>query len=210
MRWIPWVVGGAVGLGLGLIGWAARATARPREAVYVRRRVIHGPGGFRYRLTDEDLLWLGRALVGEAGTNNPIGWAAIAWAMVQYHALVIGRRGRRPAFSSFTTMLREYCQPINPKWQSMDASGCRRRPEHCTRAHLQRRARIRSMQWGELPAGARETIARLVSGDLPNPVPGLVDWAATDWQSRSRVPLVDIRGNMFGVGRDRRLYQDVA
>jgi len=47
----------------------------------------------------------------------------------------------------------------------------------------------------------------LGAGALTNPVPGMTDWAASSWQTRSQVRLINIRGNNFGVGLHRRLYQ---
>jgi len=226
-----WIVGAGIGVSLVGFGFLAKAASRsrargaagqglwglgsptgsggstPSSSVYVRNRVIYGPGGFRYALTQDDLLWLGSALVGEAGTDNLTAWAAVAWATVQYHAIVLGSNGQRPVFSSFTSLLRAYCQPINPKWESASTSSCHQHPERCTEALIQRRAQIRSLAWERLPEGVRQTISSLGAGALTNPVPGMTDWAAFSWQARSQVRLINIRGNKFGVGLHRRLYR---
>lgn len=171
--------------------------------------IIHGPGGFRYRLTTADLLWLARAVWGEAGTNQA-GGAAVAWAVIQYHALVVGPGGRRPAFSTLTALLRAYCQPINPKWASADTKECQRNPQHCTERHLQRRAQITNAVWNSIPEAPRNVVQQLLLGTLPNPVPGLVDWKAATQTGRSawsKVPTVVVGGNEFGVNDWRTLYR---
>lgn len=208
-----WLIGATVGLGLVALGAVARAATRRSETesgagrVTVRGHTIYGPGNFVYRLTDDDLLWLARAIWGESGADNETGGAAVAWAMVQYHALVIGRTGGRPAFSTFASLLRAYCQPINPKWASLNASGCREHPDRCTETLLRRRAMITSAAWGSIPETPKRVVERLIAGSLSNPVPGLTDWAAYEWQRGSQVPLVNVRGNRFGVGSSRRLYR---
>lgn len=172
--------------------------------VVVRDRTIYGPDRFRYALSDDDMLWLARAVWGEAGGDTE-GGKAVAWAMVQYHALVLGPGGRRPAFPTFTALLRAYCQPINPRWASHDAAGCRQNPERCTERHLARRRQVTNATWAEIPAGVQHIVEALADGALENPVPGMTDWAAYEWSRRSKVPLVTIGGNRFGVGRNRRL-----
>lgn len=206
MRWI-------IGIGAGLAATTLALVARAaftggRGEVYVRGRVLYGPGGFTYRLTDSDLLWLARAVWGEAGTDKRNG-AAVIWAMAQYHALVLGSGGRRPKFSTLKNLLRAYCQPINPKWASRGASGCQRKPEHCTNRHLQRRRRITTASWDQIPSDVRDLVTKFAAGDLDNPVPGMTDWAAYDWSSRAKNGrLVNIGGNKFGVGVNRRLYTE--
>jgi hypothetical protein len=206
MAWI-------IGLGAGLVATtlallAQAAFSGPKRGVFVRGRKIHGPGGFTYRIADSDLLWLARAVWGEAGTNERSG-AAVIWSMAQYHALVLGRSGRRPKFSSLKNLLRAYCQPINPKWASRGASGCQRRPDHCTERHLRRRRRITTASWEQIPPQVRDLVTRFADGNLGNPVPGMTDWAAYDWSHRAKGGrLVDIGGNLFGVGKDRRMYQE--
>jgi hypothetical protein len=210
----PWIIGTTAALGATVLALLARTAFRRRQRsnVFIQNGVIHGPGGFRYRLTDQDLLWLARAIWGEADTHRENG-AGVAWAMAQYYATVLNRRGGRPAFSTFTALLRAYCQPINPKWASRDASGCRRRPDHCTERHLAKRRRVTGASWSEIPSQVRQLVREFAAGQLPNPVPRMTDWAAHDWSSRSKVPLIFIRtrglrGNHFGIGKNRRLYRE--
>ncbi len=179
--------------------------SRPSE-VYVRNRVLYGPGGFRYLLTEDDLLWLARATWGEAATSVQ-GGAAVIWAMAQYHALIMGSGGRRPAFGTFAAMLRSYCQPINPIWASMEGSGCQRQPNRCTESHLARRRQITTASWESIPATVRQLVLDFARGQLPNPVPGAVDWNNLNWGDRSQIPVINVAGNYFGVGANRRMYQ---
>lgn len=211
----PWVrvAGGVAGLGLLLFGTAAVAAARrggggrARGAeVFVRDRVLYGPGGFQYRLTDEDLLWLGRSVTREAG-GNPEGTAAVIWAIVQYHALVLGPGGQRPKFSTLTAMIRAYSVPVIPGAAQAGSAWCQAHPRLCTEGLLQARQRIQRTPWSGLPEVVRDAVTRFAQGELPNPVPGAVDWDAAFTQDRSQTPLVHVAGNNFGVGRNRRLYR---
>ena len=205
---MKWLIGIAVTAAVTTLGVLALGGSRltRRSSVYVQNRTLYGPGGFQYRLTDNDLLWLARAVWGEAG-ERPRGGAAVIWAMAQYHALVLGSGGSRPKFGSLTALLRAYCQPINPRWASTSASGCQDRPSACSAHLLERRARITNVGWGDIPSSVRGLVTQFSQGTLSNPVPGMTDWAAADWSSRSQVRLINISGNRFGVGRDRRLWQ---
>ena len=206
---MKFIIGAIAGLGTILATGVAIAATRGRRArsrVTVTNRVLYGPGGFSYQLTNDDLLWLARAVWGEADVNTR-GGAAVIWAMAQYHALVIGAGNRRPAFSTLLGLLRAYCQPINPRWASPEAAGCVSRPAACTQRHLDRRARITNASWEQIPRSVRDLVVRFAAGQLDNPVPGAVDWADEDWSSRSSIPLINIEGNYFGVGRVRRLYE---
>lgn len=201
---MKWLFGLVAALGITGIAAATYAATRslPRSSVYIRNRTIYGPGGFQYYLTDDDLLWLARAVWGESGEHERDG-AAVAWAMAQNHALLVGRS--RPRFSTFGALLRAYCQPINPRFATPTSSGCIERPSHCTERLLARRRMITNAPWSRIPQSVRDLVASFSRGTLENPVPGMTDWAAMNWQSRSQVPLIRIR-NYFGVGRDRRIY----
>jgi hypothetical protein len=122
--------------------------------------------------------------------------------MIQYHAMVLGSGGRRPAFPTFARLLRAYCQPINPAWASHDTEKCQANPEQCTERHLARRRQITNATWAEIPVSVQRIVESLANGTLENPVPGMVDWAAG---RRWRGARVNIGGNWFGVGRNRRL-----
>lgn len=168
---IPWLIA-AIAAGLGVL------VLQPKR----------GPMG----LTQDDLLWLGRALVGETGASSERAMAAVSWAMYQRWQQLGRNRGR-----SFTWMLQAYCQPINPKWASLAAEGCRAHPEMCTVAHLSRRARITGLPWNNLPLAVRSFVERFGRGVVANPVPGMIDFAAFNFQGEQTV----IDGNHFGTRR---------
>lgn len=226
-RWLPWAMGAAGAGALGLLIMAIRSgsrgkgigdgkahyangpgapamttgavTPRPttRGRVYVENRTLYGPVGDPTPLTDEDMLWLGRAIVGETGGRNEEWGAAVAWALAQNLKLV---RRARP-ITTFTGVTRAYCQPINPKWLDINAEGCRRAPHMCTERHLARRHRYVRMSWDDLPPETQRVVQQFQAGTLPNPVSGAVDWHANHFPGAT----VEIGGNWFGVGRGRRL-----
>lgn len=209
MKWLIGIGAGLITTALGFAAWASFGGTQ-RGPVSVRNRTLYGPGGLTYRLTDTDVLWLARAVWGEAGTRDTRNMAGVMWAMAQYHMTVIGRRSnQRPAFSSFTALLRAYCQPINPKWATLSSSGCRARPSHCGAAQIRRRAQITNASWEAIPLSVRDKVMSFIAGGVDNPVPGMVDWAAgASWQARSKVPLINIGGNMFGIGLTRRIFTE--
>jgi len=138
-------------------------------------------------LTQEDLLWLARALMGETEGSSDRAMAAVAWAMFQ-------RWQQKSRGKTFTQLLRAYCQPINPEYATLAGRGCRAHPEMCTVAHLERRRRISTMTWEQLPNVVRDLVERFGRGEVPNPVPGMVDFAAFSFPGERVV----IDGNHFG------------
>lgn len=141
--------------------------------------------GFRYQLTDNDLLWAGRMVYGESQAEG----AEVLWTMTSRFAKIRG--------SSFADFIRTYSQPINPKWYgdgvccAQGATGCPARPsrsfygeENCSERVLARRARISSTPWDALPAGVRATVMNWATALQSNPVPRAVDFAAPDLVAR--------------------------
>jgi hypothetical protein len=188
----------------------ARGGDGARGPVQISRGRMTGPLG-QYQLTRADVLWLGRAVAGEV-SDDPEDWAnpetmrggaAVLWALAQNLLTVRRRSGLLPPFNpgDMTRIARLYCQPINPKYESLTSSGCVQFPHRCTPRRLARRRRFRTMQWSQLPAGIRQLVTRWAAGQVPNPVPGLVDWAEPRWSGAQ----VEIAGNWFGVARNRRI-----
>jgi hypothetical protein len=171
-----------------------------RSPVTIQNRVMRGPTGATYTLTDDDLLWLGRAIYGEAGTRQR-GGAAVAWAMAQNYMMTGPGGGPRfAALPTFTALLRAYCQPINPAWMDPNGPKCQRNPAACTERHLARRRSISGMSWESLPQSVRNIVQAFAEGTLPNEVPGLTDWATPRWAADN----VEIDGNFFGAKQRRR------
>jgi hypothetical protein len=222
MSWFKWSSWAGVGA-VTLIALGARYLAKkakplaPRGRVWVENSVLHGPGDKTYRLTDSDMLWLGRAMVGEVGERASLwdnaetrrGGAAVIWALAQNFMLIIGSGGKRPRFDTFTQVVRAYCQPVNPAWARggrfvvaphprLSEASWRRA---ITEDKLNRRERISSMSWNSLPVKVRELIDSFRAGTLENPIPGMVDWAAGNWTGGQ----VRIAGNLFGSRPGKRL-----
>lgn len=203
MKWFVGILSAAT---VTAVAFAVRAAIRrlsipgPGSRVFVDRGVLYGPGGVMTPITRTDLLWLGRAIVGETGGRSRVAGAAVTWALAQNLMLVIGTAGR-PRFSSFTAIVRAYCQPVNPAWATPGAGKCLQRPSACTESHIARRRRISSMTWSSLPAETVRVIEDFAAGGLENPVPGATDWAAYEYPGGT----MNIEGNWFGVSRSRRL-----
>jgi hypothetical protein len=179
---------------------AGSGTPTGQSLVTIRNRVMTGPTGATYTLTDDDLLWLGRAIKGEAD-ESVRGGTAVAWAMAQnYMTTGPGGGPRFAALPTFTRLLRAYCQPINPAWMDPNGAKCRARPQACTIQHLNRRRSISSMSWDSLSASIRDIVTRFAAGTLPNPIPDLTDWATPRWGADN----VEIDGNFFGRKQPRR------
>jgi len=164
---------------------------------------IVGKNGFRYRLTDADVLWAGRMADGEGDDDA----AKVLWSMTQRLVLVRG--------SSFTRLIQAYSQPINPIWQRdgvccrQGATGCPARPsesyygtDYCSESRLRRRDAMFRKPWDELPAGVRRVVSDWATARLPDPVPRAVDFAAAALVQRKMASNSDIRvvsrgGNWF-------------
>ena len=173
----------------------------PPSPVYVSGGAIVGPRNLVYHLTPDDLLWLGRAIVGEAGDGaSRRASAAVAWALAQNFALVPSSLGGTPRFSTFAALVRAYCQPVNPSWAVAGEGKCLEIPAACTPAHIARRARVTARSWDQLGA-VRGYVQDFAAGRLENPVPGMVDWLAGPWAGGQ----VNVEGNVFGVREGRRL-----
>lgn len=170
---------------------------QPQQSpVTISNRVMRGPTGASYTLTDDDLLWLARAVKSEAGTHAE-GGAAVCWALAQNY-MMLG--ANPPRLATFTALIRAYCQPLNPIWMSLDGAGCRHSPGKCTPADLQRRQAHASRPWTSIEASIRDTVTRFAAGTLPNPIPNLTDWHADRYANAVR----EIGGNWFGYRSGRR------
>jgi len=122
--------------------------------------------GRTYQLTQEDLLWLGRAAQFEGG-DNP---SATLWAYAQRWALLNWR-------GSLASLVRAHSQPLNPRWASLDAPGCVEHPTRCKPAALARRRRARTTSFADLRQSIRGLVLKWASAEVPNPVPRAVDFA---------------------------------
>ena len=167
----------------------------------IRQGVMSFPGSDPYMITQEDSLWLVRAIWGEVNRSND-GWersdiqrgsAAVLWALANNYMTVGQKRRLYPTFGNF---IQAYCQPINPIWSSAGASGCQRNPGACTADRLAFRQALRSKPWAQFPPGAQALVTAFVAGSLQNPIGRRTDWAAAS-EGRRTADAVNIADNIF-------------
>jgi hypothetical protein len=153
---------------------------------------IVGKNGFRYRLTDADVLWAGRMVEGEGLPDA----AMVLWSMTQRFTMLKWR-------SSFTRFIQAYSQPINPIWgrrgSKCVAGGAYHGKPDCSESKLARRDRIATASWDQLSEIARRETLKWATADLSNPIPRATDFAAAslvrrklDPRSRSYDPNIEL------------------
>jgi len=156
-------------------------------------------------MTDEALLWLGRAYIGEHGWRNFVHFPAFAWCMINRFMLHPGNHH----WADFIYMLRRFSQPINPRWmRGGDLARKYRKSKMCSPAKLDRRERMVSLTWEELPARLRSQLVALREGRIAPP-PGIVprknkisNFAETSKRMKKRYPHgMDLGGNWYFQGR---------
>lgn len=133
---------------------------------------IHGPKGTTYELTAADVLWAARMLVGE-GERSSEGMRACVSSMVRRLVVVGEREGRAPLWRTLTDLIvgvegrtPGYSQPIAWQWRDQGSD-----------ARRARRARIRSLRWGDIPPKARTIAEAVCSGRLKLNAPAAVHFA---------------------------------
>lgn len=165
--------------------------------VKIVRGHVSGPNGFSYTLTNNDKLWLGRAISGEVDYRSQPGMSAVAWALVQNFVLV--RRSQR--FATFVDLLRAYAQPLSAAWADPNSSKCQNNPQLCTTRLIERRLAIQSTPWDRLPIEIRLFVEDFMAGLVQNPIPEMVDYAAFTFDGQQTT----IAGNNFGTQPWRNL-----
>jgi hypothetical protein len=202
------------GLGaLALIGFALYKMVRTIlsnvvAGASIRQGVMSFPGSTQYLITQDDALWLIRAIWGEVNRSNERwetsavqrGAAAVLWALANNY-MTVGRK--RELYPTFGQYIQAYCQPINPIWSSAGASGCQRNPGACTADRLAFRQALRSKPWAQFPPGAQALVTAFVAGTLSNPIGRRTDWAAAG-EGRTTIDAVNIAGNVFITDPDAR------
>ncbi len=153
-----------------------------------------------YQLTSEDVLWLARAFVGEAGEDCTRKEAsALFWCWMDRFMLVNGRWLTEGW--SFAALLRAHSQPINPLWADANTSLCLAHPEACTSEKLARRAYIRSLSVSKLQSlGAYQRALEAQEGTLERAVGSATyDFAACSLTAKQGRPCpgISIGGNCF-------------
>lgn len=162
-------------------------------------------------LTDEDLLWAGRAAAREASSG--LGWTAVLWSWAQRAAWLGDRgngvpcRGQPTLAFTFTNVVRCHSQPVNPYWVNRGTAAQIR-----IRSYLQSAA----ASWASLESGAgpmeakpglKDHVYQWASGVLPNPVPRFADFSAPGMSDvPSGAPVIG--GNAFFTEPETRSWPD--
>lgn len=167
------------------------------------------PGG-QYQITDEDVLWAGRAASYE-GDGIAVLWAWTSrWASWGHSR-----------FETLGGMIRGHSQPVNPKWIE-GGQCCPEAREDCTspcfvsdanptgvsrycpcrRVALDRRARAVSMPWEAIAGSLRTAVLDWATARATNPVPRATDFAAKpclspERQERRGIQLIYTLRNCF-------------
>ena len=194
--WRVWVGGGGVLMLLALGTRRVVSAVSAGSGTTIDRAGVARGYERVYQITPTDLLWLGRACIGEVNESasawesnaTRVAGAAILWALLQGFL----SRGYRN-YGSLTAFARAYCQPINPRWAA-GGDLCLENQDACTAAQIARRARIAGTSWEALPQRVRWLVEAWGRGEVPNPVPGLTDWRAGSWAGAAS----NIGGNWFG------------
>jgi hypothetical protein len=127
-----------------------------------------------YRITGDDRLWAARAAHFEGG-HDP---ADTLWTWTQRFALP----ARRRIHGTLSGLIKAHSQPVNPIWRR-DGSKCRPGGSHhnhdyCAERRLVNRDRAATMSFSETRPEVQQKVNAWANGQLPNPVPRSVDFAA--------------------------------
>lgn len=142
---------------------------------------IQSASGVDYRLTPTDALWVQRAAVFESARedSNP---AAVLWTLAQ--RFVLQKQRGNTKYSTFAAMLRDFSQPLNPKWRAgglyCKAGGAYHGTPSCSADKLARRQLAQTATVAELAERAPATLAianQWLMGRVANPVPRATDFA---------------------------------
>lgn len=170
-------------------GAVARVTGLLRPS-HAGLGVIHmpqsGPRGsgpaLNYQITDTDALWAARMIIGEGHDDT----LEVLETMMNRFGFLYGTAGQR---DTFTKLLQDYSQPINPRWLAGGVfcrpGGKGRGRDACAPHRLNRRVRMQSASLDDLRGmGSRERAAvdlamRWLKGEVQsNKVIGAVHFAA--------------------------------
>ena len=182
-----WWLGVAVGVAavVGVALDACGATAQPRDPVVGVLSWGDGVEPRRVAITETDLLWAARMLLGSqqggAVAGGNVATDARLWAAAQRHALQCDRdlRAGRPCrWRRFSDSFRAYSTAIAPQWSSRGwcaVGGLHAGTAMCSPARLRRRAWVVSRTWRDIATCCRDLRGYLrawARGERANPVPG--------------------------------------
>ncbi len=172
---------------------------------------------FRYPFTAEDMLWLARFVIGEAGGRDDPGSRAVIWTMFNRYALFT-----HAVYPTFSRFIRAYSTPLQAVLNSGGAAARHyKSPDfertggnytgkyaHVPRGQLRRFLKLQALPWSSLPASARALAERAIRGQLPNPIGNaseFEDTAVYFRQAHGRLPTMDEwRAYNAKVGRSKK------
>lgn len=125
-----------------------------------------------YTLTDDDILWLARGFVGEAGeaagacSREEARW--LFWTWMNRFLLMPNAAWSKGKFSD---LIRAHSQALSPLWDEPSDPKCLQYPDRCGPAEIARRARIRSKTKAQLEAaGVWQFAVDAQDGSLSRPM----------------------------------------
>jgi hypothetical protein len=168
-----WVIGGAAGLGVILLGRVVQGS--PKVGA-----VLRAPGVPDYHFTEDDLLWLGRSLHCETG---PAGERAVAWAMMQRFVAFRQRDPGRWGDKSFRYLVQMFSAPVNPRWlPGGDLYEANPGTFMVLDRTIVRRRACMARRYSELRSSIRAVLDGIRRSDLSNPVAGFTNFEGKQFE----------------------------
>lgn len=157
---------------------ATKAASMQEKLMPKQLVAVYQAGSKTYSLSEEDVLWLARMVVGEGGYKvSDRKKQALLWAMLQRYMLLEGFR----SWKSLASLTRAFSQPINPIWDGVQnaADGGKQdrcapggqyhgKPE-CSADRLRRREEMTKLSWAKIPLHVQEAVRAFQRGELPYP-----------------------------------------
>jgi len=138
--------------------------------------LLRAKDGWTYQVTPRDLLVMARSIRRESTRDGD----AIPWMYAQRLYLL------RRSYSSLAALATAYSQPINPAWFPSGRFCVPGGEYHGTRSCLDapNRPGYAAASWESLGDATQTATARWARGDVPNPVPKVVHFAAESLVAR--------------------------
>ena len=161
-------------------------------------RWLKGNQVHEYAATNDDALWLARAVAHEGSPHD-----AVAWALVQRFALLY------PTYPTVAELVKAYAQPINPRWfpdgdlhakrLKQLASDPKKQADEIARAR--RREQYAQTPWDSIPAAARTAALEALEAHGDSPVPGAVHYRASTAPEGSTKKQAYARAQQYAANR---------
>jgi uncharacterized protein YcbK (DUF882 family) len=149
-----------------------------------------------YTFTQEDALWLGRFVIGEAGGKNTPDNHAVIWAMFNRFGVF---RHRVASWTSFSVFIRKYSTTLQPLLNSLGAAkrvyrNHKENPQKypivqgteyyknstLLKVQYKKHIDLQLLPWNKMPAEVQQLVSHILSGRIPNPGIGMAsEFAST-------------------------------